>query len=91
VEVPAGPEAAVVVAMTVVVAAPAVVVMTVVAAAAEDEAGVAVEAAEDDKVALAGRYAPVTSLLEFRLARFFFWSGSYQTYLETPPLSTFFM
>jgi hypothetical protein len=70
VEVPAGPEAAVVVAMTVVVA-PAVVVMTVVAAAAEDEAGVAVDAAEDDKVALAGRYAPVTSLLEFRLARLF--------------------
>jgi hypothetical protein len=89
VEVPAGPEAAVVVAMTVVVA-PAVVVMIVVAAAAEDEAGVAVDAAEDDKVALAGRYAPITLVLEFRLARIF-WGGSYQTYLETPPSSTFFM
>jgi hypothetical protein len=44
-----------------------VVVTTGAAALADDEAGVAVEAADDDKVTLAGRYAPVTSLLELKL------------------------
>jgi hypothetical protein len=65
---------AVAVVATVVAAA---VVTTVVAAGAEYEAGgeyeaeVDVDAADCEKVALAGRYAPVTSLLEFRLARLF--------------------
>jgi hypothetical protein len=71
-DVAAGPEAVV---GTTVVAGPeavvVVVVTTVVAAGAEYEAEVDVDEAEGEKVALAGRYAPVTSLLEFRLVRLF--------------------
>jgi hypothetical protein len=68
-DVAAGPEAEV---GTAVVAGPEAVVVTIVVAAGaeyEAEVGVGVDEVEGEKVALAGRYAPVTSLLRFRLAR----------------------
>jgi hypothetical protein len=68
-DVAAGPEAEV---GTSVVADPEAVVVTIVVAAGaeyEAEVGVGVDEAEGEKVALDGMYAPVTSVLEFRLAR----------------------
>lgn len=69
------------------------VVVTAGAAALVDdeEAGVGVEtAADDDKVTLAGRYAPVTSLLKFKLVELVL-RCKLSTYFETPPLSVLFM